>query len=218
MLAVETGVCALALASRAPASDAPQRARRVHRSFVALFGASAVASLAGAAVHGLSASSEDPRRLIFWRASLAAIGVAGLSAWNAGAALALRGGGARVINAPVVAAHIAYLGLVVRRRPPFRLALAMYAPNALFLRLALINCLRDDRERRPAALALAALTVSTGAAVIQLRGIGLHPRWFDHNATFHSVQALAFALLYPAARGLVRAASDMRAREVHEPH
>ena len=208
LLAVETGVCAVALARSAPGSDAPQRARRLHRSLVALFAASAAASLAGAGVHGLSSSKNDPREAGPLAHLAAAIGVAGLSAWRVGAALALQRGLARVLLMPVVALHAAYLTVVVRTSPPFRLALAMYAPSALFLRLALIRCLRDDRERRPAALALAALTVSTGAAVMQLRGVALHPRWFDHNATFHAVQAVAFALLFPAARGLVQAASD----------
>ena len=64
--------------------------------------------------------------------------------------LALQPGLARVLLVPVVAVHAAYLAVVVRTRPPFGLALAMYAPDALFLRLALIRCLRDDAERRPA--------------------------------------------------------------------
>lgn len=183
-----------------------------------MFGASAAASLAGAGVHGLSASRDDPGRLVLWRASLAMIGLAGLSAWQVGAALALQRRLASVLLVPVLALYAAYLTVVMRTRAPFRLALAIYAPSALFLRVALIRSLRRDGERAPAALGLVSLTVSTAAAAMQVRGVAINQRWFDHNATFHSVQGIAFALLYAAARGLVRgASSDSNGSETASP-
>ena len=109
---------------------------------------------------------------------------------------------------PVYIVHLAYLVIVARTRPPFRLAMALYAPGAFFLCLAFLSRLRVPAERRPAALAVTAFAVSTAAAVIQVRKIALHPRWFDHNATFHAVQAVGFAMLYRSARGLLRAAQD----------
>jgi hypothetical protein len=208
LLAIETAVCAVALLRGSPPSDAPKRSRDLHRWLIALYAASAAASLAGAAVHARDASRQDPRRLHLWRASLASIGVAGYSAWQVGASLALGRDVRRVLLAPVTALHVAYLVVVVRTRPPFRLALAIYGPDALSLCLALLSRLPEDRERRPAALALLAFTVSTAAAVMQVRGFALQPRWFDHNATFHTVQAVAFALLLPAAQGLVRASAS----------
>jgi hypothetical protein len=138
--------------------------------------------------------------------------LASLFAWHVGVTLSLRGSAARNVLVPVYIVHLAYLVVVVRTNPPFRLALAMYAPSAFFLRLTLLSRLRVPAERRPAALALAALAVSTAAAVVQVRKIALHPRWFDHNATFHVIQAVSFAILYPAARGLVRAVQVVPAK------
>ena len=54
-------------------------------------------------------------------------------------------------------------------------------------------------------LALAASGVTATAAVVQRRRIAIYCRRFDHNATFHTLQGLGYALLLPAARGLVRA-------------
>ena len=61
-------------------------------------------------------------------------------------------------------------------------------------------------------LGLAASGMSAAAMVVQRRRIAIHPRYFDHNATFHTLQGLGYALLFPSARGLVRAATDPNGR------
>jgi hypothetical protein len=48
--------------------------------------------------------------------------------------------------------------------------------------------------------------------VVQHRRIAFHSRYFDHNATFHTLQGLGYALLFPAARGLVSAAAGSTGR------
>jgi hypothetical protein len=40
------------------------------------------------------------------------------------------------------------------------------------------------------------LAASAGAAALQQAGVALHPVYFDHNAVYHVVQALALVLLY----------------------
>jgi hypothetical protein len=45
------------------------------------------------------------------------------------------------------------------------------------------------------------LLIFVGAA-IQAGRIGVHPRYFDHNALYHFVDAVAAWLIYVAARGL----------------
>ena len=41
-----------------------------------------------------------------------------------------------------------------------------------------------------------AFTVSAGAALLQQTGVSIHPVYFDHNAVYHVVQAVAVVLLY----------------------
>ena len=207
-IAIETGAFAIGVARLGREHPDTVRSRALRRWLIGFYTSAAAASLAGAAVHGLSASKDDPGRLAYWRVSLSAISLAGLCAWHLAATLEPRSGVGRSLLVPVDIVYLAYLVTVSRTHPSFQSALALYAPGAFFLRLALLSRLRVPAERRSAALAQAALAVSTVAAVIQLRKIALHPRWFDHNATFHLVQAAAFAILYPAARGMLRSASS----------
>jgi len=209
-LAVETSTFAIGLARYGRGSPRTDRSWGLQRWFVGYFASSAVASLAGAATHGLSESKEDPQRLRFWRASLVSIGVTSLCAWHLGASLSLPASTARALLLPVYVVHLAYLVVVVRTHPSFRLALALYAPSTFFLRLALISRLRADGERGPVTMALAALSVSTAAGIVQVSRRGLHPRRFDHNATFRVIQGFAITILYAAARGLIKTPSDER--------
>ncbi|MFV2062966.1 MAG: hypothetical protein ACC726_05560 [Chloroflexota bacterium] len=168
-LAVETSAYAIGVARHGRRSPSTDRSRDLRRWLIAYFASAAAASLAGAAVHGLSASKDDPKRLIFWRASLSSIGMASLSAWQFGAALSLQGNSARTLLAPVYVVHLAYLIVVWRTHPPFRLALALYVPSAFFLRLALLSRLRVPAERRPATMALGGWcgTGRPGAAIVR---------------------------------------------------
>ena len=108
-IGVEAASFALLLgrASRDDGRRAPE-AVTARRWFVVFFGATSVAALAGAALHGLFPDREDPARRGLWRLSLGSIGVAGLSAWCLGAVLALpRASAARVrrTSLPVVSTN-----------------------------------------------------------------------------------------------------------------
>jgi hypothetical protein len=205
-LAIEAGVFALGIARYGFGALDTARSRSLRRWSVALFGAVAAASLAGAAVHAMSPSERSRKRQLAWRASLSSIAVASLSAWHLGASLEPRSVPASRLLLPVDIVHLAYVAFVWRSDPAFRSAVVLFTPGAFMLRLALLSRLRHADERRPAALAQAALAVSAAAILVQARGMNQHARWFDHNASFHVLEALAFALLYPALRGLLTAA------------
>jgi hypothetical protein len=204
-IGVEAGAFAIALARAGSGNlDRTPRAAAARRWFVAFFGATSVAALAGAALHGLVADPRSTARLRLWRVSLGSIGVAGLSAWCLAAVLALpRAAGGRVRRAAVVV-HAVYLAGLTRTNPPFAVAIGTYLPGALALGVGLVARLRAPGERSAAAIALAGLGLTFGAAAAQLRKIAVHPRLFDHNATYHSIQALAIACFYAAARRFIR--------------
>lgn len=205
-LGVEAAVCTLIVAR-----DRRRHGSRLWAPIVTFFGATAAASLTGAALHGLTADRADPRRRALWRASLGAIGLAAVSSWWLGARLALaRGAGAAVTHLAILA-HLPYAALVAGSDAPFRVAVAAYVPGALFLGGSLLARLRDRPSRGPAALALTALGVTFAAAGVQVRGIGVSRR-FDHNALYHSLQAIGVALFLGAAQGLL----DAEARRAGE--
>ena len=172
--------------------------------FVLFFGATSLAAFAGAALHGLFPQRETSGRRRLWRLSLGSIGLAALSAWCLGAILALPPATAVRVGRIATGLHLAYLASLVRRDPPYGVAIATYLPGAAAFGAGLTTRLTDPVARLPAVVALAGLGLTVGAAVAQLRRIAIHPRWFDHNATYHTIQALAIACFYAAARGLIQ--------------
>jgi hypothetical protein len=206
-IGLEAGFFALAVARGRP-RDAPPTPSQdgLRRWFVVFFAATGLAAIVGAFLHGLlpPGDREAPARRRAWRVSLGAIGVAGLSAWCLAALLALPRAGARRVTRIATAAHLAYLGLLARTNPPYAVAIATYLPGAAALGATLVRRMGDHASRRPASLALTGLGLTFVAAGIQVRHIAIHPRLFDHNATYHAAQAIAVACFYAAARRFVR--------------
>jgi hypothetical protein len=101
-------------------------------------------------------------------------------------------------------AHAAYLLGLARTNPPYAVAIATYLPGAIALAAGLVRRLRDPVTRGAAAIGLAGLGLTFGAAAVQVRRIAVHPRLFDHNATYHAIQAVAIACFYAAARRFVQ--------------
>ena len=205
VIGIEAGVFALLMA-RARRDDASRSAEAVsiRRWFTVLFGATSTAALAGAALHGLFPDRDHPVRLRLWRVSLGSIGIAGLSGWCLAAVLALPRAAATTLQRAMLAVHAAYLVALSRTNPPYTVAIAAYIPGSLALAAALLRGLADPVVRAPSAIAAAGLGLTFGAAAVQIRRIAIHPRLFDHNATYHTIQAVAIACFYVAARGFTQ--------------
>lgn len=215
---LEAMAFAIVLARRRPNGPAMgARAMERHRWLVASFAATGSAALLGAAIHGLLPVKDDPTRRRMWRLSLGFIGVGGLAAWRIGAATALAGRWRHRVTGAATVAHGAYLVTLTRTDPPFAVAIAAYLPGAMFLSAALASRLRRPAERRPAALALVGMGLTLGGALAQVGRIAIHPRLFDHNATYHAIQAAAVACFFLAAGGLVRHTSGQAPHDPPQP-
>ncbi len=202
-LAVGVEAVAFALAiSRAtpPESARTGRIRATRAWFAVFFAATGVAAIAGAALHGLMPPGDTPARRRLWRLSLGSIGVAALSSWCLAGLLGLPRQSAQLVRRAATAAHAIYLIGLTRTNPPYAVAIATYLPGSIALAAALLRRLGDRATRGAAAIALAGLGLTFGAAAVQVRRIALHPCLFDHNATYHAIQAVAIACFYIAAR------------------
>ena len=174
--------------------------------FIVFFGATGVASAAGAVLHGLTEDPDDPRRGALWRISLTSIGVAALSSWFVAARLVARDPGRAERLA--LAGHAPYLLFVASGERPYWVAIAGYVPAAIVFAGALATRLDDPEDRVPAAVGLAGLAVTFAAAGVQVRRIGFG-KAFDHNALYHTLQAAGIGLFYRSAVGfLVRPDGD----------
>ncbi|MDX1431764.1 MAG: hypothetical protein R3286_04880 [Gammaproteobacteria bacterium] len=176
--------------------------RALRRSCVIFFAAIGLASLMGGTVHGFAHDQSSLLHVVLWKTTLLAIGTAALAAWMMGSHLLSRESLARRVRDTAVALFAAY-ALAVAFVDSFLLAVAHYLPAALFLLLAF--WLRYLKDHRPSLLwGVTGLLLTFVAAAVQQLGVGLHRVWFNHNALYHVIQAVALLFLFVASRGIIR--------------
>lgn len=173
------------------------------RFFVAFFAFMALASLIGGTYHILSPDSSATPAVLAWKTTVIAIGGVAFSAWAIGAHLLfvqpLRG---RVVIAALIASLV-YSVYVVAIDDRFWIAIANYVPALVFLGIAFAFCYRRH-PAPPILTGLLGLGVTGAAAAVQRLGIALHPVYFNHNATYHLIQAVGLFLIFLAAMFFAR--------------
>ena len=103
--------------------------------------------------------------------------------------------GIRSARVVVVAYCTVFLGVVLLIDESFSTIVLLYGPVlVLALTAAAVQAIR--MRDRPWGIVALGLTVSAAAALLQQAHIAIHPVYFDHNALYHLVQAVALVLLY----------------------
>jgi hypothetical protein len=184
-LALESTLFALML-SRGEGHTDP-----VRRWSAVFFTATALASVAGGTDHGFCRRKRrENAHAALWTATMLAIGGSAQSLIRMSTALDPRPRAARSATSAVMV----YGALVISGRREFQLTLLAHVPAALLFVHALAQRWRSG-EREGVAHGIAAILVSLAGAAGQRLRIGVHPTRLDHNALYHVVQAVAFALL-----------------------
>ena len=189
-LALETAIFAVILARQ------HTRWPRLRGWAGAFFGSAAVASIAGAIDHGfLRRDGRETAHDVMWVATLLAIGASSLALVGIGAELGLRPAPARRVIGFATVAAAGYAAVVLFVSQEFLVAILAYAPAALFLLAVYVR--RYVAQRDGASLAgIAAVALAFLAAAVQRLEIGLHDRYLGHNALYHLIQAVSFALFF----------------------
>jgi hypothetical protein len=94
--------------------------------------------------------------------------------------------------------YLAYVAVVLWISRRFVIAIAAYLPATLLLLVVLAGRWRRHRETA-SLLGIIGVLLTLLAAGLQQAGVGVHPEYFDHNALYHAVQALAMYLLFRCA-------------------
>ncbi len=198
-LAVECAAFAWLVATH-PAGFNPLR-----RWLVLFFACTALAAFFGGTVHGFFHDSGNSMSRGLWVLSLLAIGITALAGWVIAARLLLAPDRADVVVGAAIAITAAYATVVLLVSDAFWVAVVGYLPAALLLFVAFLRA--AVRQRRSWARRGAwGVALSFVAAAVQQGGIGVHPVYFDHNALYHVIQAVALALLFLGGQGLLDAA------------
>lgn len=168
------------------------------RFFALFFLALAVASLSGGTYHVWFSNSDSLPADVLWTTTVVALGAVAFSAWSIGAGLLLpRPARDYVVKAAGVE-FLGYSAYVVAIDDHFWVAIANYLPSVVFLGAAFaISYSRLSAQ--PILIGLLGLGVTVAAAAIQRFGLSLHPAYFNHNATYHLVQAIGLLMIFQAA-------------------
>jgi hypothetical protein len=113
-------------------------------------------------------------------------------------------------RAIVLAYGTVFLGVVLLIDESFSTIVLLYGPT---LALALAAAALEASRARSTGWTLiaAGFALSAGAALLQQAGVAIHPVYFDHNAVYHVVQAVALVVLYLGFQHVSRTDSALRA-------
>ena len=167
--------------------------------FAVFFGSLGVASLFGGTVHGFFPDLETPGHRALWPATLLAIGVATLAAWIVGARIQFSRGVARSIAVAAMLQLVGYCVVVLFIVQTFRVAILNYLPASIFLLVVFFLSYIRVRKRE-VLIGLVGIFLTFVGAAMQQAGIVVHPVYFNHNALYHVVQAVALFMIFWSAR------------------
>lgn len=178
-----------------------QGLRSAARWFMIFFLSIAIAAAVGGTVHGFyeDPASTGSRKL--WPLTLIAIGITALAGTNIAATLQFEKHTAVRFARAAVAVFIVYCAVVLFVVDSFLIAIVNYLPVVLFLGWVFFERYRQtgDRAFRDGVIGVGMMLF---AAITQQAELGIHPKYFNHNAVYHVIQAIALLLLFTTARHL----------------
>lgn len=203
LLAIETCALSVILASRSE-----HRALPSGRWFIALFSCLTAASLSGGILHGFFNSPARQLHMLFWDASLIAIGGTALSCFNIAAdLLPTLKKHARAILLISGLAFAVYTCYVLTGYRTFLTAIAFYLPATVLLLIAIAR-LHKTEKSSTTLQGISGLVLTFVAAAVQQLQFYVEPYLLNHNTIYHLVQGLALFLLFKFSRAHCRVINE----------
>jgi hypothetical protein len=172
--------------------------REIRHFFAIFFSALALTSLAGGTYHLWFPESTSRAADILWKTTVVALGAVAFAAWSIGACVFLAQSAKGLVIKVALFEFLSYSVYVVAVDDHFWVAIANYLPSVVFLGGAFaVSYLR--MRAPPVLIGLLGLCLTVAAAAIQRFGLSLHPIYFNHNATYHLVQAVGLFMIFRAA-------------------
>ena len=173
------------------------------KAFIIFFYLSlALTSLLGGTAHGFFLEKDSFSHVIFWKSTLVAIGLTAFSLWLLCGHLLFQRYN-KIIFYMTSSEFILYVAYVTFVNDEFKVAVYNYAPPTILLFFSMLYLLIKSKNKLfiPAVLGIFLTFI---AAWIQQSKIFLHPFYFNHNALYHSIQAISLLLIYVAFRLLLK--------------
>ena len=173
--------------------------RQLQTWFMLFFTSVGVGALTGGTVHGFFLNETTTGYAVLWPATLLAIGVTALTMWTIGAKIYFSTTTARWITIVAAVGFVGYGIVVLFVTQDFFVVIVNYLPAVSFLLLVFLSLYLRTRARL-ALVGLAGLALILIASWVQHSGIALHPIYFNHNAFYHLIQAVALFLIFWSTR------------------
>ena len=170
--------------------------------FLLFFGSLGLAAATGGTVHGFFLDENSWGYAILWPATLIAIGITAWTSWAIGAEMRFSSKMARRVSLCAGFTFFGYSIIVLFISQAFVIAMVYYLPAVLFLSVVFVLEYRRSKARS-VGIGLAGLVLTLASAGVQRGGIGLHPLYFNHNALYHLIQAVALFMIFRGARWFV---------------
>lgn len=181
--------------------------RRYKALWLAFFASIGAASVLGGTVHGFFLDERSVGYQVLWPLTLLCIGVTTAVGWMLTGAMAAPGRGFVGWFAFSILVFVAYAATILFYAQSFAIVVAAYMPAMAALFSVTVWRYLCTRARHFRWIA-GGIFVSFIAAALQYAGIAVHPQYFNHNATYHIVQAAALWVLFIGARGQLAIKED----------
>ncbi len=161
----------------------------------------ALSSLIGGIVHGFFPYSGSLANLILWKATMICLGLVSLFSWLIAGNIILPKYKKLILYIALLELFL-YSAYIIFINSQFKIAIYNYFPATIFLLISL--CILYFRKKdNTILLGIIGIILTFIAAWIQQAQISLHLVYFNHNAFYHVVQAIALLLIFFALRKMV---------------
>ncbi len=167
--------------------------------WVIFFASVALASLTGGTVHGFFLDGTSLGFRFLWPVTLILIGISASTVWILAGLLLTGRENLNVWKAFSGITFIIYVAAVLFYSQSFTLVILNYLPAMLVLLAAAFWTYLRDRSR-PHLIICLGIILSLLAAGAQQAHFALHPVYFNHNSTYHLIQAFGLVVLFHAAK------------------
>ncbi len=192
-LAIECAIFAWLIATRQPRG-------RIRTWALVFFLSVGLGAIAGGTVHGFFLDPASTGQRALWPTALIALGVTALSMWMIAARLGCSPPVGRAIGWAAWLVFVAYTLIVCLGSQLFMVAVINYLLAGVFLIAVLWRIWRAHGSA--ARDGIAGLLLTFVGSIVQQSRVGIDPRYFNHNAVYHVIEAVALYLMFRMLRGV----------------
>ncbi len=160
----------------------------------------ALGSFIGGIVHGFFPENGSIVNFVLWKATLLSLGLVALFSWFI-AGIILLPKYYNLIKKAALVEFLLYSAYVLFVNSDFKIAIYNYIPPIIFLLISFFYVY--SKSKYYSIIGIVGILMTFVAAWVQQARIIIHPIYFNHNALYHIIQAIAIFLIFITLRFIV---------------